>query len=134
MPQFILDYQKSATTNSKTIVRCDKEVDHISERNSRYIDDRLSPTFLAKDKFVFSDSVLCMGKLSVRMERVNRMVYEFTPLSRIGSMEFEWKNFPGFTTLQILAEIQKKMTEIQCEPVQFIGQMIFMSMYNDIVW
>ena len=26
------------------------------------------------------------------------------------------------------------MTETQCEPEQFQGRMIFMSMYNDIVW
>ena len=30
-------------------------------------------------------------------------------------MEFEWTIFPGFTTLQILAEIQNMMTELQCE-------------------
>ena len=49
-------------------------------------------------------------------------------------MEFEWKNFPGFTTLGILDEIQKMMTELQCEPEQFKARIFFMSMYNDIVW
>ena len=49
-------------------------------------------------------------------------------------MELEWKNFAGFTTLQILAEIQNMMTEVQCELEQFPGRIIFMSMYNDIVW
>ena len=49
-------------------------------------------------------------------------------------MELEWKIFPGFTTLDILEEIQKSMTESQCEPEQFKGRIIFMSMYNDIVW
>ena len=34
----------------------------------------------------------------------------------------------------ILAEIQNMMTEIQCELDQFHGRIIFMSMYNDIVW
>ena len=41
-------------------------------------------------------------------------------------MEFEWKIF--------LEEIQKLTTELQCEPAQFKGGLIFMSMYNDIVW
>ena len=41
---------------------------------------------------------------------------------------------PGFTTLGILEETQKMMTELQCEPEQFKGMIIFMSMYNDIVW
>ena len=43
------------------------------------------------------------------------------------------ENNPGFTTLGILEEIQKLMTELQCEPEQFKGRIIFMSMYNDIV-
>ena len=47
-------------------------------------------------------------------------------------MEFEWKNFPQFTTLKILAEIRKMMTDTKCEPEQFQGRIIFMSMYNDI--
>ena len=49
-------------------------------------------------------------------------------------MEFEWTIFSGFTTLGILDEIQKMMTESNCEPEQFEGRIIFMSMYNDNVW
>ena len=49
-------------------------------------------------------------------------------------MEFEWTNFPAFTTLGILDEIQKMMTELKCEPKIFKGRIIFMSMYNDIDW
>ena len=49
-------------------------------------------------------------------------------------MEFEWKNFTVFTSLRILDEIQKMMTESKCEPEQFKGRIIFMSMYNDIDW
>ena len=37
-------------------------------------------------------------------------------------MEFEWNIFPGFTKLGILEEIQKIMTELQCEPEQFKRQ------------
>ena len=47
------------------------------------------------------------------------------------AIEFEWKNFPGFTTLGILAEIQKMMTESKCKPEQFKGRIIFMSMFSD---
>ena len=49
-------------------------------------------------------------------------------------MEFEWKIFPAFTTLDILEEIQKIMEDVQCEPEQLNDKIIFMSMYNDIVW
>ena len=31
--------QQSATTNDKTMIRCDKDVDHRSNRNARYIED-----------------------------------------------------------------------------------------------
>ena len=41
--------------------------------------------------------------------------------------------FQGFTTLQILAEIQNMMSEIKFEPEQFQGRIIFTSMYGDIV-
>ena len=30
---------KSATTNDKTLIRCDKEVDHRSNRKSRFFED-----------------------------------------------------------------------------------------------
>ena len=43
-------------------------------------------------------------------------------------------NFPGFTSVGILDEIQKMMTESKCEPENFTGRIIFMSMFNDIVW
>ena len=36
-------------------------------------------------------------------------------------MELEWKVLPGFTTLNILEEIQKIMTELQCESEQCKG-------------
>ena len=60
-------------------------------------------------------------------------------MSRIGSNrrgadEIRVENVPGFTALQILTEIQNMMTETQCEPEQFTGIIIVMSMYNDIVW
>ena len=60
-------------------------------------------------------------------------------MSRVGSnrrgvngirVEF----LPGFTTLQILVEIQKMTNEMQCEHEQVKGRIIFMSMYNVIVW
>ena len=47
-------------------------------------------------------------------------------------MEFEWNIFPGFTTLQLVQEVQK-LTNKMSEPEQFQGRIIFMSMYNDII-
>ena len=49
-------------------------------------------------------------------------------------MEFEWKIFPGFTTCAKLEQLQKFMKEQQCDPEQFKGRVIFMSMFDDTVW
>ena len=49
-------------------------------------------------------------------------------------MEFEWKIFPGHTTAGILKEIQKMMGELQCDPANFTSRIIFMSMFNDLLW
>ena len=70
------------------------------------------------------------SKSHKRMEGENRMVFEFIQcreLDRIDGepMELEWKMFPGFTTLQILSEIQNMMTEVKCEPEQISGRIIF---------
>ena len=60
---------------------------------------------------------------------------QYRGLDRIDGQpkEFEWKNFPGFTALQIVAEIQKMMAETKCEPEQFTGRSIFMSMNKNIL-
>ena len=50
-------------------------------------------------------------------------------------MEFEWKIFPGFTTCGLLEPIQEIMKEQKkCDPDQFKGRIIGMSMFNDILW
>ena len=48
--------------------------------------------------------------------------------------EFEWKIFPQLTTLGLLEKIQNLMKDLQCESEQVNDRIIFMSMYNDIVW
>ena len=76
--------------------------------------------------------------VSARKEKTDRFMNssQCRELDRIDGepMEFEWKNFPGFIALQILAEIHNMMTGIRCEPEQFPGRIIFMSVYYDIVW
>ena len=41
--------------------------------------------------------------------------------------------FPGFTTLQLISKVQEFMTKMG-DPSQFKGRIIFMSMFNDIIW
>ena len=47
-------------------------------------------------------------------------------------MEFEWNIFPGFTTLQLVREVQELLSRLSVTPVKFYGRIIFMSMFNDI--
>ena len=48
---------------------------------------------------------------------------------------FEWKIFPGHTTLEFVQEIQKFMKEeLKRTPQDFKHRIIFMSIYNDIEW
>ena len=81
---------------------------------------------------VFSDSVLCLGKMGHNPVESQTQWYSetnyFSELNRIDGkpMEFEWKIIPGFTTAGILNEIQKMMGELQCDPADFKARIIFM--------
>ena len=92
--------------------------------------------------YVFSDSVLCLGK--VNQNPTSDAVWKqqlglFKDSSQYGTldtidgepMEFEWNIFPEFTTLQFVQEVQKFMNKMS-DPEQFQGRNIFMSMFNDI--
>ena len=56
----------------------------------------------------------------------------------IKSMENRWnsgrKISPGFATLGILNDIQEMMATLECELEHLQGRIIFMSMYNDMIW
>ena len=49
-------------------------------------------------------------------------------------MEVEWNIFPGFTTLQLVREVQELLSRLSVQPENFTGRIIFMSMFNDISW
>ena len=42
--------------------------------------------------------------------------------------------FPGFTTLQLVREVQELLSRLSVQPEYFTGRIIFMSMFNDISW
>ena len=60
----------------------------------------------------------------------------FSELNRIDGqpMEFEWKTFPGFTTVGILNEIQQMMRKLVWTRQLHRQDHLFMSMFNDIAW
>ena len=50
------------------------------------------------------------------------------------AIEFEWKNFPGFSSLSFLQEIQRDLEKREIQPEEFKDGIIFMSIFNDIEW
>ena len=73
--------------------------------------------------YVFSDSVLCLGKMNENPQSnyawEDRLTWfksssEYRALDRIDGepMEFEWNIFPGFTTLQLCHKIERNTREI----------------------
>ena len=85
--------------------------------------------------------MLCVGKMGddpFATWKIKTKWYSennhFKELNRIDGVptELEWKIFTGITSLGLLEKIQSLMTDLQCEPENFTGRIIFMSMYNDI--
>ena len=61
---------------------------------------------------------------------------EYRALDKIDGepMELEWDIFPGFTTLQLVREVQELLSRLSVETENITGRIIFMSMFNDISW
>ena len=91
--------------------------------------------------YVFSDSVLCLGKIhenpqsnaawEQRLEWF-KTSQEYRNLDRIDGepMEFEWNIFPGFTALQLSQEVKDLLLRLNETPENFTGMIIFMSMFK----
>ena len=80
-----------------------------------------------------SDQPVEAWKNQIKWYLENRFLKDLNRIDGEPMVFEEWKIFPGFTTLGILEEIDKFLTEQQCEPEQFKDRIIFMSMDNDIV-
>ena len=103
-------------------------------------------TSLSHAKFyVFSDSVLCLGKMSENPQSntvlEDKLTWfksssQYRALDTIDGepMEFEWKIFPGFTTLQLCCIVRDFLSKMSEKQEDFTGRIIFMSMFNDISW
>ena len=93
--------------------------------------------------YVFSDSVLCLGKVLQHLEcneawksrvagvRAERNYRDFEDVKG-ESTEFEWNIFPGFTSLQLCDRISNLLSSLGQSPETFTGRILFMSMFNDI--
>ena len=93
--------------------------------------------------YVFSDSVLCLGKIRQNPESneswKNRKEW-ITTSQRYRNVdgisgeptEFEWNIFPGFNTLQLHGKVTHLLSRFGETPENFTRRIIFMSMFNDI--
>ena len=93
--------------------------------------------------YVFSDSVLCLGKVLQHPEcneawkkrvagvRAERSYIDYDAFNG-KSTEFEWNIFPGFTSLQLCDKISNLLSSLGQTPEAFTGRILLMSMFNDI--
>ena len=107
------------------------------------IDDEIVINLQCTKVYVFSDSVLCLGKVLQHPESneawKNRVAgirseksYRDYDASNGESTEFEWNIFPGFTTLQLCDKINDFLSNLGQTPETFTRRILFMSMFNDI--
>ena len=93
--------------------------------------------------YVFSDSVLCLGKIHQLLnaneswkERIEWITTSQSYRDYDGisgePTEFEWNIFPGFTTLQLHGKVTDHLSRLGETPENFTGRILFMSMFNDI--
>ena len=107
------------------------------------IDDEIVINLQRTKVYVFSDSVLCLGKVLQRPEcneawknrvagiRSEKSYRDYDAING-ESTEFEWNIFPGFTTLQLCDKINDLLCYLGQTPATFTGRILFMSMFNDI--
>ena len=93
--------------------------------------------------YVFSDSVLCLGRIhqnpeaneawKKRIEWItsSQSYRDFDGINREPT-EFEWNIFPGFNTLQLCDKVKDLLSRLGETPENFTGRILFMSMFNDI--
>ena len=119
--------------------------EHSSWKYLSLVGDEQVISLLHTKVYVFSDSVLCLGKMNENPQSnyawEDRLTWfksssEYRTLDRIDGkpMEFEWNIFPGFTTVQLCHKVQELPSRVSVEPEKFAGRIIFMSMFNDISW
>ena len=93
--------------------------------------------------YVFSDSVLCLGKIHQHPESneawKKRIEWTITDQSYRDydgingePTEFEWNIFPGLTKLQLCGKVTDLLSNLGETPETFTGIILFMLMFNDI--
>ena len=107
------------------------------------IDDSVIINLRSTKDYVFSVSVLCLGKVLQHPEsneawknrdagvRSEKSYRDYDAVNG-ESTEFEWNIFQGFTTLQLCDKINDLLSNLGQTPSTFKGRIHFLSMFNDI--
>ena len=93
--------------------------------------------------YVFSDSVLCLGRIHQNPESNKAWEQRIGWITSSQSYrnfdgisgeptEFEWNIFPGFDTLQLCGKVIDLLSRLGETPENFTGRILFMSMFNDV--
>ena len=93
--------------------------------------------------YVFSDSVLCLGRVHQHpksneawKDRIGWITTDQSYRDCDGisgePTEFEWNIFPGFTTLQLYGKVTDLLSRLGETPETFTRRILFLSMFNDI--
>ena len=105
--------------------------------------EKHSRKYLSSIGDVFSDSVLCLGKIHQHpnaneswKDRIGWITTSPSYRDYDGisgeQTEFEWNIFPGFTTLQLYGKVTDLLSRLGEALETFTGRILFMSMFNDI--
>ena len=107
------------------------------------IDDERVINLQRTKVYVFSDSVLCLGKILGNSQSNDaweqrlgwlKSSQNYRNFDRIDGepMEFECNIFPGYNSLQLNEEVKRLQLRLDETPENFTVRIIFMSMFNDI--
>ena len=107
------------------------------------IDDERILNLQRAKVYVFSDSVLCLGKIHqnpdaneawkkrVEWTTTTQSYRDFDGISGEPT-EFKWNIFPGFDTLRLYGIVKDLLNRLGETPENFTGRILLMSMFNDI--
>ena len=93
--------------------------------------------------YVFSDSVLCLGKIHQHPNAIESWKNRIERITTSQSYrdydgidgeptKFEWNIFPGFDTLQLCDKVKCLLSRLGETPENFARRILFMFMFNDI--
>ena len=115
----------------------------VSWKHLSLIGDETVINFQSTKVHVFSDSVLCHGRVLQHPEsneawknrvagiRSEKSYRDYDGINGEPT-EFEWNICPGFTTLQLCGKVNDLLSYLGQTPETFTGRILFMSMFNDI--